>query len=130
MAEGNGRKHDPLQEKFWRRMIRQHQRSGLTTRGFCLREGLKEGDFRRWRKALARRDREASAAPAGDRNGQITEAAPAYFAIRLMAMEEGPTPDPPSIEIVLPSGPTVRVHSGFDPCTLAQIIAVLQGRSC
>ncbi len=60
MAERGGRRRAPIREKFWRRTIRQQQRSGLTVRAFCLREGLKDGAFRWWRQALARRDREAS----------------------------------------------------------------------
>ena len=35
-----------------------------------------------------------------------------------------------AFEIVLPTGPTVRVLSGFDPRTLGQVLAVLEGRSC
>ena len=49
MARRGGRQRDPLREKFWRRTIRQQQRSGLTVRAFCLREGLKGGAFRWWR---------------------------------------------------------------------------------
>jgi hypothetical protein len=49
MAGRSGRQRDPIREKFWRRTIRQQQRSGLTVRAFCLREGLKDGAFRWWR---------------------------------------------------------------------------------
>ena len=34
------------------------------------------------------------------------------------------------IEIVLPAGPTVRVVPGFDPRTLGQVLAVLEGHPC
>ena len=130
MAQRGGRQRDPLREKFWRRTIRQQQRSGLTVRAFCLREGLKDGAFRWWRQALARRDREPSATPAGDRDGEPTEAIPAFLPVRLVHLEAAsPRPSPP-IEIVLPTGPTVRVLSGFDPRTLGQVLAVLEGRSC
>jgi hypothetical protein len=40
-----------------------------------------------------------------------------------------PQPWPP-IEVVLPTGLTIRVHSGFDPRTLGQLLAVLAGRPC
>ena len=39
-------------------------------------------------------------------------------------------PPVPSIEIVLTTGPVVRVPLGFDPSTLGQVLAVLEGRSC
>jgi hypothetical protein len=75
MARRGGRQRDPLREKFWRRTIRQQQRSGLTVRAFCLREGLKDGAFRWWRQALARRDREVAATTQADRDGEPIEAA-------------------------------------------------------
>jgi len=130
MAGRGGRQRDLLREKFWRRTIRQQQHSGLPVRAFCLREGLKEGAFRWWRQALARRDRERSATPAGDRDGEPTEAVPAFLPVRLVDLEAAsPLPSPP-IEIVLPTGSTVRVLSGFNPRTLGQVLDVLEGRSC
>jgi hypothetical protein len=129
MAQRGGRQRDPIREKFWRRTIRQQQRSGLTVRAFCLREGLKEGAFRWWRLALARRDRDASAATSADRDNEPTEAPPAFLPVRLVDLEAAsPRPLPP-IEIVLPTGPTVRVPPGFDPRTLGQVLTVLEGRS-
>ena len=56
MARRGGKRRDPAREKFWRRTIREQQRSGLAVRTFCLREGLKDCTFRWWRKELARRD--------------------------------------------------------------------------
>src|SRR5262249_52599474 len=130
MAERGGRRRDPIREKFWRRTIRQQQRSGLTVRAFCLREGLKDGAFRWWRQALARRDREASAATSADRDGEPTEAAPAFLPVRVVDLKVASPRVAPPIEIVLPTGPTVRVPSGSDPRTLGQVLALLEGRPC
>ena len=130
MAGCGGRQRDPLREKFWRRAIRQQQRSGLTVRAFCLREGLKDGAFRWWRQALARRDREMAATTQADRDGEPIEAAPPFLPVRLVDLEAIPARPSPPIEVVLPTGPTVRVPSGFDPRTLGQVLAVLEGRPC
>jgi transposase len=130
MARRGGRQRDPLREKFWRRTIRQQQRSGLTIRAFCLREGLKDGAFRWWRQALTRRDREASATSRTNRDGEPTEATPAFLPVRLVDLEAAAPRSSPPIEVVLPTGPTVRVPSGFDPRTLGQVLAVLEGRPC
>jgi hypothetical protein len=92
MARRGGRQRDPIREKFWRRTIRQQQRIGLTVRAFCLREGLKIGAFRWWRQALARRDREPSAPPAGDREGKPTEAVPAFLPVQLVDLEAALVP--------------------------------------
>ena len=56
MAKRGGKRRDPAREKFWRRTIRDQQRSGLSVRDFCLREGLKDWTFRWWRRELGRRD--------------------------------------------------------------------------
>ena len=126
MAKRGGKRRDPAREKSWRRTIRQQQRSGLSVRDFCRRERLKDGTFRWWRQELARRDRELSTAP----TGEGTEAAPAFLPVRVIEPEAvAPRPAPP-IEIVLLSGPTVRVPFGFDPRTLGDVLAVLGGRPC
>jgi transposase len=126
MAKRGGKRRDPAREKFWRGAIREQQRSGLSVRDFCKREGLKDGAFRWWRRELPRRDQGASAAPRGER----TEPAPAFLPVRVVDPESvAPRPAPP-IEIVLPTGPTIRVPAGFDPRTLGHVLAVLEGHPC
>ena len=126
MAKRGGKRRDPARERFWRRAIRDQQRSGLSVRDFCRREGLKDGAFRWWRQELPRRDRQPSIPP----RGEPTEAAPAFLPVRVVDREAvTPRPAPP-IEIVLPTGPTVRVPQGFDPRTLGDVLAVLEGRPC
>jgi transposase len=126
MAKRGGKRRDPARERFWRRTIRDQQRSGLAIRAFCLREGLKDWTFRWWRKELSRRDRHTSAAI----RGEPTEEVPAFLPVRVVGLEAiTPRPAPP-IEIVLTTGPVVRVPSGFDPSTLGQVLALLEGRPC
>ena len=126
MAGRGGKRRDPARERSWRRTIREQQRSGLSVRDFCKREGLKDGAFRWWRQELPRRDRGTTDAPRGER----TEAAPAFLPVRVVDPEGvAPRPAPP-IEIVLPAGPIVRVPSGFDPRALGAVLAVLGARPC
>jgi hypothetical protein len=130
MAERGGKRRDPAREKFWRQTIRRQQRSGLTLRDFCGREGLKDWTFRWWRQELARRDRQTSAAIRGEQEGEPNEEVPAFLPVRVVDPEAvTPRPAPP-IEIVLTTGPIVRVPSGFDPSTLGQVLALLDGRPC
>ncbi len=124
MAKRGGKRRDPAREKLWRRRIRDQQRSGLAVREFCLREGLKDWTFRWWRQELARRDQEPSTAPQRER----IDAPPTFLPVRVVDLEAVSPSPAPSIEIVLPTGPTVRVPSGFDPRTLGQVLAVLEGR--
>src|SRR5437764_2805862 len=101
MAKRGGKRRDPARERFWRRTIRDQQRSGLSVRDFCRREGLKDGAFRWWRQELTRRDREASVDPRGER----TEEAPAFLPVRVVDPEGLAPLQAPPIEIVLPTGP-------------------------
>ena len=126
MAKRGGKRRDPARETFWRRTIRDQQRSGLSVRDFCHRQGLKDWTFRWWRQELARRDEVPSMAIAGER----AEAAPVFLPVRVVDLEAvSPTTTPP-IEIVLPTGLIVRTPSGFDPRTLGDVLAVLEGRPC
>ena len=130
MAKRGGKRRDPAREKFWRRAIRDQQRSGLSVRDFCRREGLKDWTFRWWRQELARRDRQPSAAPRDRGDPEPNEAPPAFLPVRVADLEVVPPRPAPPIEIVLPNGPIVRVPTGFNPSTLGHVLAVLEGRPC
>src|SRR5262249_31888254 len=126
MAKRGGKRRDPDREESWRRTIREQQGSGLSVRDFCRREGLKDWTFRWWRQELARRDRQPSIGPPEER----TDAAPAFLPLRLMDLEAVAPRSAPPIEIILPTGSMIRIPSGFDPRTLGQVLAVLEGRPC
>jgi hypothetical protein len=108
-------------------MIRQQQRSGLAVRDFCRREGLKDWTFRWWRQELIRRDQHPVDAP----QGGPFKVTPAFLPVRVVDVRAVEPRQTPPIEIVLPAGPTVRVPHGFDPRTLGEVLAVLEGlRPC
>src|SRR4051812_42838785 len=95
MAKRGGKRRDPAREKLWRRTIREQQRSGLAVRAFCLREGLKDWNFRWWRPELARRDRQPSTDPRREERDEPTEAAPIFLPVRVVApkpISSQPTP--------------------------------------
>ena len=102
----------PSREPYWRQVIARWKRSGLSVRAFCGAEGLNPMTFYRWRKELGRRD----------------QPQPAFLPVRVLA--ESTEPSTFGIEIVMHGGPIVRVPSGFDPRTLGEILAVLEGRPC
>lgn len=130
MAGRGGKRRDPARERFWRRTIRQQQRSGLAVPEFCRREGLKDGAFRWWRQELARRDQQPTPDPRGVSEGDTTDATPAFLPVRVVDLEAVSTRSAPPIEIVLPGGPTVRVPAGFDLRALGDVLTVLEGRRC
>jgi transposase len=126
------RRRDPAKEKLWRATISRHQESGLPVRAFCQREGLKEGNFLRWRRELDRRDREKTPEQPKLATKEPTElrVSPVFLPVQVVDADRLPSRPAPPIEIVLDGGPTVRVPIGFDPRTLGDILAVLGGRRC
>src|SRR5262245_17600712 len=114
MAKRGGKRRDPARERFWRQAIRRQQRGGLSVRDFCLHEGLKVGAFCWWRQELARRDRQAEVTSRCEQEDRSAEPAPAFLPVRVVDPGAIPPRQAPAIEILLPTGPTVRVPSGFD----------------
>ena len=126
------RPRDLAKEQLWRRTLRRHQQTDLPVSAFCHREGLKVANFLWWRRELNRRDREKTGPRPNSSNEQPAEqaAVPAFLPVRVIDAEFA-QPRPLSlIEIVLNSGPTVRIAPGFCHRTLAQVLAVLEGRPC
>jgi transposase len=132
MLAKRGRRCDPAKEILWRGILKQQRDSGLSVRAFCDREGLKAFNLFRWRRELSRRDRAADAAIPNSPAEQSTapSASPVFLPVRVIDDRgERARPVMP-IEVLLPDGPIVRVPVGFDPRTLGDVLAVLEGRSC
>ena len=115
-------RRDVAKERFWRRAVTQHRRSGLTIREFCARRGLSEPLFYSWRRELALRG------GSGIRNTSRADelaAAPRFVALKVAA-----EPAAAMIEIVTRSGHTLRVPPGVDRQTLADVWALVEGQRC
>ena len=105
---------DLQKESAWRRRLRQQSKSGQSVRAWCRKHRVTETAFYWWRRELARRDVENSAAsfvpvhvtepPAGDGDA--------------------------SIEIVLADGRRVRISGAVNGQMLAAVLDVLERRSC
>jgi len=123
---------DSAKEKLWRETIRRHHESGLSVRDFCEGEGLKDGNFLRWRRELDRRDREKAPEHPRSATQEPTEprVSPVFLPVHVIDVDRLPSRPAPPIEIVLDGGPTVRVPTGFDPRTLGDILTVLGARRC
>lgn len=131
MARQGGR--DRAKEWYWRRVLRQWQRSRQGVRGFCREHGLSEPSFYAWRRTIAERNRQAarrSQARRGQRPAPDSgprhrapqdpgDGVPAFVPVTLTAPAA-------ALEVVLGDGRVVRVPAGFDAATLRQLLAVLQ----
>jgi transposase-like protein len=56
MASGRRGHPDVEKEQFWRLVLEEHQKSGLSVREFCRAESISEPSFYTWRRRLAKSD--------------------------------------------------------------------------
>ena len=120
----------------WAALIDQWRVSGMSLPAFCQLHGLRRGTMQNWaykpKLKLAVEDaRRASPvshdAPAVTTGRPIMP--PAFLPVRLAEIAAG-SPGPQSrstIEVVLGQGRRILVGPGFDPETLRQVVAVLEG---
>jgi transposase len=109
------RRFNPNREQFWRDTLAAWRDSGQSVRAFCAARGLSEATFYARRRELADRvPPTASDTPFGP--------PPTFAAVRVI-------PDP-TVEVVLPTGPVLRVPVGVDPAAVARLVAALGGQPC
>jgi hypothetical protein len=141
------RRCDPEKQRHWEEALRRWRAGGQSVRAFCCAEGVRESAFYFWRRELARRgDRDAAgngrrsqaravtaASRSSTRISSRRDPTPAFLPVRVVAAASGypeATAGVGNVEIVLAQGRTVRVPPGFDRQTLADVLAVLEGRPC
>jgi hypothetical protein len=124
MPKRRGR--DSAKERYWRRLLEEWRRSGLTGRDFCAAKAVSEASFYSWKREIARRDQEeVEARRMTARPGATAAALPAFLPVTM-----APTPVPAALEVVLAGGRLLRVRGGFDGAVLRQLLAVLEAPSC
>ncbi len=98
-------------EQFWRRVVRQWRRSGLSVRDFCAERELAEANFYFWRRNIARRDVQAG------------EFVPVH-----VVPDEKPasTSSSHGLELLLAAGRVLRIGPGFDGPTLQRLLVLLE----
>jgi hypothetical protein len=108
----HGRPRDPRKEQQWRHWLEHWRHSGLSVRAFCERHHLTQASFYAWRRRL-----------------HLHAAATSFVPVQILADE--PFAPPAALELVLNAGQRLRIRPGFDPATLRQVLAVLEGEpSC
>ena len=124
---------DPAKEQYWRRVFARWRARGLSIAAFCAEAGLTEANFYRWRRVL--HEREGHSSPGQRRRatgllqGNPTVAA-GHAPLFVPLVVEGPVASAAVLEVVVGGGRVVRVPVGFDVPTLAQLLALLEGRPC
>ena len=110
---------DMAKEGFWRGQLEAQRSSGLSVRGYCLRQGLKEGSFHAWRRELARRDGEATSPATAD-----VKNAPRFVALHAPGTAPASTSGAGVIEVLI-GQVTVRVHGVVEVSSLRSVLEAL-----
>jgi hypothetical protein len=91
--------------QLWRKLIAQHEQSGLSVRAFCQQHRTSEYSFYHWRKRLA-------------------EQLPMKFAL-VESSRSAPTAVA-AMEVILTTGERLRIAPGIDAATLRLVLSVLR----
>jgi len=110
-----GRPRDLGLERDWRRHIKQQRASGVSVREYCFEHGLSEPSFYVWRRRIGERD-------------QATAGSPAFVPVVITGGASRSAEAP--IEIRLANGRRIRVRAACDRALLADVLTILEGRSC
>jgi transposase-like protein len=111
---------DAGKERFWRRMVRDWRKSGLSVRAFCRAHGLSEPSMYAWRRTLAQRDADSFQFVPVTVDPDEPVLAPDEL---IVAPDDGTDG---RLELVLQRGRRLRIAPGFDADTLRQVLVVLE----
>jgi len=121
-----GARRSVEKEAFWRRVLDRQRRSGLSVRGFCLREGVSVASFYSWRRKIFERDAQ---------RGEAANSRPQGLVPVEVISGEAISPSRPmtgasnTLEIITPEGLTLRFDARTRPETVAVLVDVItQGR--
>ena len=122
---GRSKRRDIGKEKYWRGVIREGARSGLSIREYCRQKRIKESQFYAWRRELKHRDEEEGRSTAA----RSTPPKPRVASFALVSTNGEGFGDA-GIELVLAGGRRLRIGRGVDEETLRRVVSVLDGARC
>ena len=114
-------KRSANKEEFWRLLVEEQQRYGLSIRAFCRAKAISEPSFYAWRRELQKRDAQRTA-DAG-RNGRLIP----VDVIRPTSEHARPSSGDGQapLEICTPGGFTLRFGHDTTPETIARLLDVI-----
>jgi transposase-like protein len=109
-------------EEFWRLVLDEHRHSGLGVKAFCRQQEISEALFYAWRRKIQNRDSQSRQDQAAQQDRLIpvsivetTSSASNQYEAAAMGQ----------VEIVTPTGFTLRVDQGVLPQRLAALLDVI-----
>jgi hypothetical protein len=119
--QGQEKRRDVEKERYWRKVIGEAARSGVSIRRFCQQRKLKESQFYWWQRTL--NERQASALRSQGRGKARNDAGHATFAL---VSEKSGELGSSGIELMLRDGRRLRIGKGVDEETLRTVVTVLE----
>ena len=107
-------------ESFWRLVLEEQQESELTVRAFCQREGISEASFYAWRKEIKKRDSDAKRGTMVEQQSLIPVNIVDSHADGSRRHDEARL-----LEVLTPSGFTLRFHQDIEPRQLNTLLSVV-----
>lgn len=117
MAKTRARNQE--RESRWREVISRQERSGLSVRAFCRREGIHESGFHYWKRSLRQRDDDLQSSARSRKRSSKT---PALLPVTIATGSAALAP----VEVLLATGVTLRVSAGCDGNTLRTVLDALE----
>ena len=114
--------------RYWRAMVREQARSGLTQAVFCRQRQVNPGTFAWWKHRLrvdTATGTAETAAAGRTRSVRSRRSAARPKPLRFMEFELVGT-QPTRYEIVLSGGHVLRVPTGFDPESVTRLVRAVE----
>jgi hypothetical protein len=123
-----------LRAEQWVVLIDQWRAGGLSLPVFCERNGIRPGTMQNWvykpaLKHAVENARRAAQPPceAQTETAEVVDPTPAFLPVKLAEVATTEPKEHAAIEVILREGRRIRVPRGFDPDTLRQVVATLEG---
>jgi transposase len=111
---------DASKQQRWLDLMRRRHESQLSVREFCECHRLCESNFYSWQRVLRER---------GLLDDQSVPTAPTPTAFVELTTDAAP-PNVTGVDVVLSERRLLRVHPGFDPATVLQLVRLLEEPAC
>ncbi len=105
------RQPNPATARRWQQCLDHFEQSNLSVLDFCDQEGISTASFYAWRRRLGHRPASAQPAPSD------------FLPVRLVSPS-------PAVELVLPSGLTLRIGPDCEPELLRQVLVLVGATAC
>lgn len=111
---------DLRKQRYWKSVLVDFEKSGLSGQAYCTAKGISYTAFASRRRRLV----SSGSAGGGRESAKQVEFAP--VTLKPSHAEPAPTSRAELLEIVFPTGVTLKVPAGYSASTLAEVLSILE----